>query len=120
MKDIFVLQEEIRRKIVAYLAVRLTEGEQERAWRQYTSNPEAYDYVLRGVEYFNRSTKETNAQARRMYEKAIELDPTYAVAYANLGRTYFIEWVYQRQRPRLRRQKSCGSVPISLWRSGGR
>ncbi|MBI3300659.1 MAG: tetratricopeptide repeat protein, partial [Deltaproteobacteria bacterium] len=95
LKDIFALQEEIRRKIVTYLAVRLTEGEQERAWRQYTSSPEAYDYVLRGWEYYWRFTKEANAQARQMYEKAVELDPTYAVAYANLGWTYLVEWVWQ-------------------------
>ncbi|HJY84941.1 MAG TPA: adenylate/guanylate cyclase domain-containing protein [Candidatus Binatia bacterium] len=94
-KDIFALQEEIRRKIVAYLAVRLTEGEQERAWRQYTSSPEAYDYLLRGLEYVNRSTKEANAQAWQMFEKAIELDPTYAVAYASLSLTYFTEWTLQ-------------------------
>jgi adenylate cyclase len=92
LKDIFATQEEIRRKIVAYLALRLTEGEQERAWRQYTSSPEAYDHVLRGWEYFNRSMKETNAQARQMFEKAIELDPTYAVAYGALGLTYFADW----------------------------
>jgi len=95
LKDIFATQEEIRRKIVTHLAIRLTEGEQERVWRQYTSNPEAYDTLLRGWEYYNRLTKEANVQARQMYEKAIELDPTYAVAYANLGWIYFVEWVYQ-------------------------
>jgi TolB-like protein/class 3 adenylate cyclase/thioredoxin-like negative regulator of GroEL len=91
-KDIFALQEEIRRKIVAYLAIRLTEGEQERAWRQYTTNPEAYDCLLRGWEYFYRSTKEANTQARQMFERALELDPTYAAAYAALGWTYWWEW----------------------------
>jgi len=93
LKDIFATQEEIRRKIVAYLALRLTEGEQERAWRQYTSSPEAYDHVLRGWEYFNRSMKETNAQARQMFEKAIELDPRYAEPYTWLGWIYWVEWV---------------------------
>jgi adenylate cyclase len=95
LRDIFATQEEIRRKIVSYLAVRLTEGEQERAWHQYTSTPEAYDYLLRGVEYFNHFTKETNVQARQMYEKAIELNPTYAVAYATLSVTYLVEWFWQ-------------------------
>jgi adenylate cyclase len=95
LKDIFALQEEVRRKIVTHLAVRLTEGEQERAWRQYTSSPEAYDYLLRGWEYFNRFTKEMNLQARQMFEKAIELDPTYALAYSVLGWTYFTDWSSQ-------------------------
>ena len=92
LKDIFDLQDDIRRKIVTYLAVRLTEGEQERAWRQYTSSPEAYDHLLRGWEHFNRSTKEANAQARQMFEKAIELDPTYAVAYSALAWAYWLDW----------------------------
>jgi len=116
LKDIFALQEEIRRKIVAYLAVRLTEGEQERAWRQYTSNPEAYDYLLRGLEYFNRFTKETNAQARQMYEKAIELDPTYAVAYATLSVTYLVEWFWQWSQtpPTLERAFALAQKAIAL------
>ena len=48
-----------------------------------------------GLESFNRFTKEANAQARQMFEKAIELDPQYAEAYAFLGWTYFGEWVFQ-------------------------
>jgi hypothetical protein len=53
--------------------------------RKRTDNLEAYDYFLRGVEYRNRLTKETNVQARQMWEKAVELDPQYAEAYAALG-----------------------------------
>jgi len=83
--DIFVLQEEIRRKIVMHLALKLTDEDQARVAREYTSNPEAYDSLLRGWEYFNRQTKEANAQARRMFEKAIELDPAYAEAYVGGG-----------------------------------
>jgi adenylate cyclase len=95
LKDIFALQEEVRRKIVTHLAVRLMEGEQERAWRQYTSSPEAYDYLLRGREDLNRLAKEANARARQMFEKATELDPTYAVAYSALAETYFVDWANQ-------------------------
>ncbi len=56
--------------------------------RKHTDNLEAYDAFLRGVEYCCRITKEANAQARQMYEKAIALDPQYAEAYAALGWTY--------------------------------
>src|SRR5262249_47958001 len=55
----------------------------------------AYDYLLRGLEYFWRTTKEAIAQARQMFEKAIELDPQYADAYARLGWTCLAEWVLQ-------------------------
>ena len=60
--------------------------------RKHTDNLDAYDSFLRGVEYFWRFTKEANAQARQMCEKAIELDPQYAEAYAWLGSTYYMEW----------------------------
>jgi Tfp pilus assembly protein PilF len=39
--------------------------------------------------------KEVNEQARPMFEKAIELDPSYAGAYAGLGWSYFLDWFYQ-------------------------
>ena len=95
LQDIFAVQEEISRKIVAALAVQLTAGEQARLGRQYTDNLEAYDYLLRGSESLGRYTQETNGQARQMFEKAIALDPTFALAYALLGLTYFGEWSLQ-------------------------
>ena len=80
---------------MAHLALKLTDEEE--AWweRTYTRNPEAYDYLLRGLESQWHFTKETFDQARQMYKKAIELDPMYAVAYAWMGWTYWMEWFYQ-------------------------
>jgi tetratricopeptide (TPR) repeat protein len=72
--------------------VKLTEGEQEQVARRYTENLEAYDYFLRGRAYQVRATKETNAQAREMFERAIELDPTFAGAYAVLSHTHWRDW----------------------------
>jgi adenylate cyclase len=92
LKNIFALQDEVTQKIVAALAVKLTEDEQKRLVRKYTSNIESYDYYLRGLEYFNRFTKEANVQARQMHQKAIDLDPTFGAAYALLGWTYTQEW----------------------------
>lgn len=51
LKDIFALQDEVAQKIVAALAVKLTEDEQMRLVRKYTDNMEAYDSVLKGKEY---------------------------------------------------------------------
>ena len=88
LEDIFALQDEVTQKIVAALAVALTEEEEDRLARKYTGNVEAYDYFLRGLEYHFHPTKEKNIQARRMFEKAIELDSEFAAAYAQLGRTH--------------------------------
>lgn len=92
LKDIFALQDEVAQKIVAALAVKLTEDEQKRLVRKYTDNMEAYDSFLQGLEYENRYTKEANVQARQMYERAIDLDPEFAAAYALLGLTHLHEW----------------------------
>ncbi len=94
LKDIFDLQDEVTQKIVTSLKVKLTEGEQECVWCRYTDNVEAYDYFLRGEAYFWRTTQEANAQARDMFEKAVEMDPKYGAAHAFLGATYFAEWVW--------------------------
>jgi adenylate cyclase len=95
LKDIFALQDEIGRKIIASLAMKLTDEDRGRLTREYTGNLDAYDAWLRGREYSNRATKEANTQARQMYEKAIALDPQYALAYTWLGFTYYLEWVWQ-------------------------
>src|SRR4029079_13786236 len=78
LTDIFALQDEIVQKIVTTLRLQLTLQEQGYVVRKHTDNLEAYDAILRGQEYYWRFTKEANAQARRMFEKAIELDPQYA------------------------------------------
>ncbi len=95
LKDIFAVQDEIRQQIVFALKVKLTPEEQARFKLAPTSNLEAYDYYLRGWQLWWHTTKETNAQAQQMFEKAIELDPQYAGAYAWLGVTYWIEWFSQ-------------------------
>ncbi|MFH1882149.1 MAG: protein kinase [Planctomycetota bacterium] len=57
--------------------------------RYPTENAQAYEYYLRGIEYFSRDDTETNmGLAIRMYEKAIELDPNFALAYARLSKVY--------------------------------
>ncbi len=91
LKDIFALQDEIVQKIVTTLKLQLTLWEQGYLVRKSTDNLEAYDYLLRGTAYSARFTKEANAQARQMFEKAIELDPQYAEAYARLSATYYLE-----------------------------
>jgi adenylate cyclase len=92
LDDIFELQDEVTQKIVAALKVELTQGEQENLERTPTDNLEAYDYFLRGESFLWRTTKEANAQARQMFKRAVELDPEFALAYAHLGLTYWLDW----------------------------
>jgi adenylate cyclase len=92
LKDIFAVQDEVTQKVVAALEVKLTHGEQERLRQPLTNNIEAYDYYLRGLDFHTHFTEESNARARQLFAKAVELDPQFAAAYARLGFAYFDQW----------------------------
>jgi adenylate cyclase len=94
LKDLFTVQDEIVQTIVATLAVKIDEAERARVMRKDTESLEAYEYLLRGLEYLRPGTRSGNMEARRMFEKAIELDPRYASAYVALGRTHFAMIAY--------------------------
>jgi adenylate cyclase len=91
LEDVFTVQDEITRNIVTALEVQLTSGEQVRLWRQGTTNPEAYDTFLRGRDHALRKTREDTVQARRLFERALELDPGFAMAYVGLASTFTLE-----------------------------
>ena len=93
LKDIFDLQDEVTGEIVSALAIKLREDEHKRLLRKGTGNLEAYDCMLRGMEQVYLLSKEAYAIARQMFEKAIALDPQYALAYSLLGSTYLTEWI---------------------------
>jgi len=116
LKDVLVLQDEIVRKIVVHLALRLTDIELEQLERAYPVNIEAYEYQHRGMEHLFRVTKDDVVQARQLCEKAIELEPTYAPAYYCAGWTYWGEWVAQwTQDPQtLERALELGQKAIAL------
>jgi TolB-like protein/Tfp pilus assembly protein PilF len=88
-KDIFAVQDEIARRVVGAAAVKLTRLEQDRVLVKPTGSLAAYEYVLRGRERLVNATREENDGAREMFQRAIDLDPNYAAAYASLGNTYF-------------------------------
>ncbi|MGH6904883.1 MAG: adenylate/guanylate cyclase domain-containing protein [Geminicoccaceae bacterium] len=92
LHDIFGLQDQITRKIVTVLAVRLTTTEQQQLARQETSSPEAYDAFLQGWQLYLRQTHESLPQAVVLFERALELDPGYGRAYAALAATYWQSW----------------------------
>jgi adenylate cyclase len=94
LKDILVLQDEITQKIVSALQVKLTTGEQGRIGRVSTHNLEAYDTYLRRKDYWERATQEANEQARQLFERAIALDPQFALAYTALSSTYLRVWLW--------------------------
>jgi TolB-like protein/Flp pilus assembly protein TadD len=96
LEDIFAVQDEITRAIVSVVPVRVEEAVRELTERNRTPSWSAYDFILVGNDRFKRFTREGVAEARRMFEKSLEIDPTYARAHANLAWTHvasvFLEW----------------------------
>ena len=86
LHDVFAVQEEIARRITSALAVKLTKEEEKHMGRPYTSSEVAWEYFMRGAELYRRFTPKDNANARDLFEKAIDLDPEFARAYASSGR----------------------------------
>jgi adenylate cyclase len=80
LEDIFAIQDEVTSAIVATLPGRIEAARYERA--EPTANMAAYECVLTGKVLHHRSAREDNAEAQRMLDRAIELDPKYAHAHA--------------------------------------
>jgi adenylate cyclase len=85
LTDVFAVQDEITHRIVESLRVSLLPTEREAIDKVPTENVEAYSFYLLGRQFFRRHSRVHYEVARRMFEKAIELDPNYARAYAGVA-----------------------------------
>jgi adenylate cyclase len=85
IEDIFDVQDEVTQAIVATLPGQIEKSVVERAGRNRTESMTAYDYLLRGNRHLHRFTHEDLLEARRLYRKAIELDPQFAQAISRLA-----------------------------------
>ena len=86
MREVFRLQSDLAERVAQALDITLLEPERQVLTSRPTENIEAYEYYLRGNEYFYRTYLESDSRiAIRMYEKAVELDATFALAYARLS-----------------------------------
>lgn len=85
LEDIFKLQDEISERIVATLAPELERAEQKRSATKAPTSLTAWDYYHRGMSFIYESTREGNARAREMFERAVDLDPNYSQAHSGLS-----------------------------------
>ncbi len=82
LEDVFAIQDEIAENIVRALRVVLSEEERRAIEAAPTTDIEAYDYYLRGLQFFHQFRRAGVQFARRMFERAMEIDPGYALANA--------------------------------------
>jgi adenylate cyclase len=101
LDDIFAVQDDITKKIITAMQVRLTEGEQARAVARGTDNLDAYLKCLQANELALKHNIESNALVKQLAEEAIALDPEYAWAYYLLGASYELDvWLGTTESPK--------------------
>ena len=88
IEDIFAIQDEIARSVLESLGLALTEPEKFRFLKPSTANIEAYESYLRGRKLYHKWTRQNVKFARQMFERAVEIDPDFAAAWAGLANAY--------------------------------
>jgi tetratricopeptide (TPR) repeat protein len=82
------MHEEIAKEIATAMRVRLTGREEERLGKKYTASPEAYENYLKGRYWWNKQTEEGFRKGIEFFERAIAIDPAYALAHVGLADCY--------------------------------
>ncbi|MDW6024336.1 adenylate/guanylate cyclase domain-containing protein [Mesorhizobium sp. BAC0120] len=95
LEDVFAVQDEVTRTIVEALKVKLTAEEEARRESRSKIDPQAYDLLVRARQTLLQLRPEAAVEARRMLERAIEIDPGLALAYARLSIISFAEYANQ-------------------------
>jgi serine/threonine protein kinase/Flp pilus assembly protein TadD len=88
LADVFDIQEQVSKQIIDALMVKLSPKEKIVLSKRSTDNPEAFDCYLRGRDFLYRLTRHSVQFAITLFQKAIDLDSRYAMAYAGLGESY--------------------------------
>lgn len=97
--DIFTIEDEVSKQVAARLRLKLNSTETARLAKRYTANPEAYEHYARGVQIFNggrvgRYGGDKTRAAAAEFRRAVEADPSYALAHAQLAYCYALIAVY--------------------------
>jgi eukaryotic-like serine/threonine-protein kinase len=88
--DIFLLENDIARQVTDNLQLKLSGEDKARLNKQHTDNPEAYRYYLQGRYYWNKVRGGALRKAIENYQKAIDIDPDYALAYAGIAESWVL------------------------------
>jgi TolB-like protein len=100
LTDIFGVESDIAKSVADALKAKLTGSEQTEMSKRPTGNSEAYELYLKGRFFWNKRTGEDLKTAADYFQRAIELDPKYAAAYAGLAQTYVVIPLFAAGTPR--------------------
>jgi tetratricopeptide (TPR) repeat protein len=94
LEDVFEIQDQIAENIVRALRVVLGEDEKRALEKTPTENVQAYEYYLRGRQFFHQLRRTSLQYARRMFDRAIEIDPNFARAHAGIADCCSFLYIY--------------------------
>ena len=100
LKDVLNVEDEVAKSVARQIQLRLTSEQQADLARPHPVNPDAFDAYLQGYYFYQRRTAKDVDMAAKYYERATQLDPTYALAWVGLSRARY--W-----------QANAGVVPVA-------
>ena len=89
MTNLVALQNDIARDVADKLKVKLSGADEQKLAKNYTENPEAYQLYLQGLYHWNKLSPSEIRKSLEYFQRAVDVDPNYALAYADEGRAYF-------------------------------
>ena len=110
LKDAFAIQDEIARNIASALSITLSEKDRDAFAKAPTRDLQAYEYYLRGKQYYYQYRRKGIEYARRMFSQALELDPGFARAHAGLADCCAFLYLYAGSDPSYRAQADSASL----------
>jgi len=114
MDDIFAIQDEISLAIVDNLKVKLIKGEKTKIVKRHTENKEAYNLYLKGRYFWNRRHEGDMKKAIECYQKALALDPSYALPYVGIADVFNVFGLWSFIDPKEAFSKAKASVSKAL------
>ncbi len=116
LTDVFVIQDDLSNSIVNALQVKLSGDEVKTLDTRMPTSVEAYNFYLKGRYFWNKRTEEGLQKSIEFFQQAIDLDPTYALAYAGLADAYVILgwWQYLEPKETFTKAKSAARKAIEI------
>jgi adenylate cyclase len=115
LEDVFAIQEEIAKNIVRALKIKLSKREKRALGKVKTQDVQAYDFYLRGREFFHQATRKNIKYAAEMFTQAIKKDQDYALAFAGLADCYSFLFTYvEKKQENIERSLAASKRAIEL------
>jgi eukaryotic-like serine/threonine-protein kinase len=114
LSDVLTLQKELANEISGQLALKLTGEQKKELSKNYPANSEAYQLYLQGRYYWNKRSPDGFIKAIELFNRAIEKDPGYALAYSGMADCYVVDRSPFAQEERLQKAKVAALKAIEL------